>query len=147
MIGLDLNSRSMYPLSISGPMTVDTGASVEAVREIEKACKAISGVINDQLLRGKLDEFKKTVRTYPNYVHYEQYFPGVEILVATNGLAYLKSESGVVVQVTPNSLKVKELNGEIKDVSVADPTVKMMISSISSALAEEAKDWIASGDH
>lgn len=142
-----------YPLAITnstpnGPVTFGTDLSMATVIEIKNACRFLYLVLKDHSRQGTVNQLKNHVKIYPSYIHFEDKdASGVEILVTTDGLAYWKSKSGVVVRVTPNSLKVKELNGQIKDVDVADPAAKKMLSSISSALAEEAKDWVASAGH
>ena len=65
----------------------------------------------------------------------------MQFLIATNGLAYLQTPAGVVVQVTPNSFKVKDLDGQVLDMNVTQ--VVPELRALSAALAKEAQYWIS----
>ena len=120
--------------------------SSDTMADLSSALGALRRVIITYKQQRILDQYKKgAVRIQPNYIYFQdQNISGLDILVATNGLTYLKTKRGTVVQATADSLKVKELNGRIKDADLSHPDARKGLQVVSAALAEEAKDWIAS---
>lgn len=135
-------------LFIIGPLMLGSWIDVssDTMADLSSALGALRRVIITYKQQRILDQYKKgAVRIQPNYIYFQdQNISGLDILVATNGLTYLKTKRGTVVQATADSLKVKELNGRIKDADLSHPDARKGLQVVSAALAEEAKDWIAS---
>ena len=112
----------------------------EGMEEIMTGLTQLAAQIRQAKQEGNLGNFVNSVQIYPNYIQYQD--AGMEIVVTTNGLAYMRLASGVVVQITPRALVVKDANGQVKAMDLSQTRRELQI--LSAALDAEAKYWISS---
>lgn len=118
-------------------LEISKEASDELRSTVERIVKLMIEMYNSNQILG----LKHSVDIYPNYIHHQS---GHEILAATNGLSYLTTLRGVVLQITPNSIKVKDLDGKIKTMDTSK--LREGLKALSHAISEEAKDWMSDPD-
>ena len=81
----------------------------------------------------------------PSYIEYKDAKTGLQIVATTNGLSCLVTPRGLVVQLTPNTFKVKDLDGQVKDMDVS--RLKKGLKNLTDAVNEEVKDWISQNEY
>ena len=103
---------------------------------IEKFAKVI---MVDKYFNQDLSSLRQSVQMYSSYIrHSDEY----KIVAVNNGLSYFTTSRGVLLQITPNTIKIKDLDGQIKVLDTSE--LKNALKSLSHAISEEVKDWILS---
>ena len=130
---VEINGRS--PEIYLGTMfaNVNLRFSSAAKKAFEEALENLSDDID-------FEELAASVVVTPTYVQAKDNATGVELMVSTDGVAYLNTASGAGVQISPDSLQVKEASGSVR--SLDTQYVKKSVQVLSDALAAEAKYWI-----
>lgn len=87
-----------------------------------------------------LDSLKSQVRINPSHIEYKDPKTGLQIVAATNGLSYLVTPRGVILQITPDAIKVKDFDGQIIEMDVSQ--MKHALKDLTDGISEEVKQWI-----
>ena len=115
--------------------------SPEGFKELEKSLEQLAEEIKRRSNVGALDVLKKQVTVDPSYIKYKNPKTGLQIVATTDGRFSLLTPQGVIVQMTQDSIRVKDLDGKVKSLNSAE--MKTGLKNLTDAISIEVKNLIS----
>ena len=123
-------------------ITKDLIISEEGQKELKSTLGLFAKEIREKYQTKTLNVLKEGLKINPSHIEYKDPVTGLQIVAVNNGLSYLITPRGLIIQMTPDAIKVKELDGTVKDLDVSE--MKEALKHLTEDVSKEVNDWIRS---
>ena len=151
-LALEANDIVIYKKNSNSRPQIDHeqrmgGLSRAGVIDLKYALESLAIEFNSLLSTNRMDTLKKHVQIYQDYykirqeVSYEDPQTGFKIWASKNGHFYMQTSRGLVAHVTTNSIKIRDVDGELKTMGVSSRSIEAL-KFLTGAVGKEVLKWI-----